>query len=105
ALLHAVSNAESLGLRQQLGYKLVVDLVKEIQPFDGEARLAAVEKPPDRRRAHRFIDVSVVAHNHRIAAAELKRDALYVLRCNFHHMLAGRSGAGKSDLPNASILQ
>ena len=105
ALLDSVSDAELFRFYYKLGHELVVDLVKQIEPLDREACLAAVEKAADRRGTNSLVEIRVIAHDHRIAATELQGDALHILRGNFHDVLAGRCGTRKSDLPHARIFQ
>ena len=89
----------------ELRYELVVNLVEQIQPFDRQARLAAIEEAADRCGARRLVDIGVVANDHRIAAAELERDPLHVLRRNLHDMFSGGGRTGETDLANPWILQ
>src|SRR5262249_9000926 len=104
ALLEAIPDAELVHFGNELFYELIVDLVEQIKPLDGETRLTAIEESSDGCTADRLIDVGIVANHHRIASAELERQALHVLRGHFHHMLACGRRAREADLANPGIL-
>src|SRR5207247_5218830 len=68
-----------------------------------EARLPRVEETTDRGGCGGAADVRVVRDDHRVAAAELKRDARHVLRRELHDPLARRGLAGERDLVHAWV--
>ena len=103
-LFDTIPDSKPVHFGNELRDKLIVDLVEQIEPLDGEARLAAIEESSDGCRADGFIDVGIVANNHRIASAELERHALHVLRGHFHHVLARGCGAGETDFAHSRIL-
>src|SRR5262249_48864184 len=103
--LQSISHPKLLNLTNQLRYELVVDLVKKVKPLDGETRLSTIEKPSDGCCTDRFVDIRVLAHDHGIASAELKRDTLDVLRGDFHDVLSSRCRSGESNLPDTGVFE
>jgi hypothetical protein len=56
--VEAVADAELFHFLDQLGGKLVGDLVRQVEPLDRQAGLAAVEKPADRGGADRAVETA-----------------------------------------------
>src|SRR5437773_7055645 len=104
-LLEAVAKPQLLHFSGELPDELVMDALEEVEALDRKARLSAVEKPSDRSGAHGLVDIGIVTHNHRVAAAQLQRDALDVLRGDLHHVLARGSRASEADFGDARIFQ
>ena len=85
-LFETVANPKLLHLAHQFGNELIVDLVKKVKAFDRQTGLASIEKSANRGRAHGFVDIRIVANDHRVAASQFQGDPLDVLRRNFHDM-------------------
>ena len=105
ALLETIANAKFFHLAHQPGYKFVVDLVEQVEPLDCQASLTAIEEAPNGCGAHGFLDISIVANDHRVAAAKLQSDPLDVLCRNFHDVFTGRGRARETDLAYPRIRQ
>src|SRR5207302_9268343 len=76
----------------QLGHEGVVYALLDVKPLRRKTLLAAVEEAAHRDGAYRPIEICVVEHDARIAAAELERDFLQLLGGLGHHALAGWGG-------------
>ena len=102
-LVQPVARLELGGTRDQLLHQRVVRAFLHIQALGRKALLAAVEEPPDRDRPGGALEVGVVEHDARVAAAELERDLLQGFGCFRHHALAGRRRPGERDLPDQGV--
>src|SRR5262245_43225902 len=104
-LFDTVADAKLLYLAHQFGNERIVDLVKKVKTFDCQTGLATIEKSSNRGRAHSFVDVRIVANDHRVAASQFQSDPLDVLRRNFHYMFTRGRCSRETDFAYARILQ
>ena len=104
ALLGARADSQPPHLGEELLDDLVRDLLEDVEALDGQARLTAVEEPPDAGRAHGGIHVGVRADDHGVRASELERQALGALGGHGHDLPADRGRARERDLAHGGML-
>src|SRR5258708_3892883 len=103
-LFETVSGLELGRPRDQLLHQSLVDAFVHVQALDRKTCLAAVEETTDRDRLGGRLDVRVVEHDARIAAAQLERDLLELLGRFGHHPLARRCRSGERNLADERVL-
>src|SRR5207248_8417518 len=89
----------------QLRHKAVVQGLVYEQALHAEAHLAAIEEAADVGVFGGSIDVGVLAHDHRVAAAELERDAFDLPAGNLHDVAAHLGRAGEGDAPHLRVSE
>ena len=93
----AVAGLVALDAVDQLRDEVVVDGVVHEHALAAQAGLAGVPVAADDDGLDRRVDVGVLAHDHRVRAAELERDALHLRACDRDHVPADLGGAGEGD--------
>src|SRR5260370_1342145 len=72
--------------------------IVDIEPLEADPPLAGVEHGSGIDLRRHLLRIDVLEHNRRVVAAEFQRQALQGFGDARHHLLAGRGGAGESDL-------
>src|SRR5215211_2525289 len=96
-LLHPVAELVAGDPLGDALHKLVVDLVEDVDPLGGEARLARVEEAAYVDAAHGRVNVRVGEDDHGIGTAQLCRDTLELGGRYLHHPPPGLSAAREGD--------
>src|SRR5829696_9468007 len=102
-LLHPVAELVAGDPLGDALHKLVVDLVEDVDPLGGEARLARVKEAAYVDAAHGRVHVRVGEDDHGVGSAQFRRDALE-LGCRYlHHSPPGLRAAREGDPPDVRV--
>ena len=92
-----VAQRQALGLRGQLGDKLVSHRRIDHDAFGGHADLPRIGKSAKRGSGHGSVDISIVQHQKRRFSAQFQHGLLEVLGAGLRNDLADAGGAGEVD--------
>ncbi len=86
-----------------VGTGAVVDRIVDVEPLDGDTRLAGVKHGSGIELWCHVVRVDVPEDDRRVIAAEFQGQALQRPGGARHHLLAGRGGAGERDLGHVGV--
>jgi hypothetical protein len=92
-------------LLDHLAHELVGHAVRHVDALGGDAHLAGVGEGSVDRAGGRALEVRVLAHQHRVLAAELEGAGHELPAAGFGHAASGRDAAGEGDLVAARLDQ
>ena len=103
-LVHGIAGLQPGERRLKLVEELVGDLVDDDEPLRGAAGLPRVVHAPPERPFDGMVEIGVLEHDERVAAAELHRGRLEVLSGPSRDAAAGRDAAGQRHALDARVV-
>ena len=103
--VHRIADFERLHLRNETAFELVGNLLRDDEPFRGNARLAVVDDSRFDRGLDGLIQIRTGHDDEWIAAAKLEYDFLHLLRGGYAHLNSGAFTAGERGCRDTWIEQ